>query len=167
MHDRLTQGDIDKMQAEIDRRKSVDRPKLISEVKEAAAQGDRSENFEYYAAKRAMRQNDSRIRYLEAMIRTASIVKDTSAADEVGVDKTVEVYYPEDDETETYRIVTTIRGNSLEGLISIDSPIGKALMHHKAGDTVTVHVNDRISYDLEIKSVGDALSEDGDQIKTF
>lgn len=167
MHDRLTQGDIDKMQAEIDHRKSIDRPKLINEVKEAAAQGDRSENFEYYAAKRAMRQNDSRIRYLEAMIRTAHIVKDNATDDEVGVDKTVEVYFPEDDETETYRIVTTIRGNSLEGLISIDSPMGKALMHHRAGDTVTVRVNDNVSYDLQIKSVGKAVSEDGDAIKSF
>lgn len=167
MHDRLTQGDIDKMQAEIDHRKSIDRPKLIHDVKEAAAQGDRSENFEYYAAKRAMRQNDSRIRYLEAMIRTATIVSDTSSDDEVGVDKTVEVYFPDDDETETYRIVTTIRGNSLEGLISIDSPIGRAIMHHKAGDIVTVHVNDNVSYDLQIKSVGDAVSEDNDTIKSF
>ena len=167
MYDRLTQGDIDKMKAEIYHRKNVERPKLIEEVKTAAAKGDRSENFEYYAAKRAKRQNDSRINYLENMIRTAKIVEDTGAADEVSMDKTVEVYFPDDDETETYRIVTTIRGNSLEGLISIDSPIGKAIMHHKVGDTCTVHVNDQVSYDVVIRHIGEAVSEDNDTIKSF
>ena len=101
MYDRLTKGDIEKMEREIEERKLVKRPELIEAVKEARAQGDLSENFEYYAAKREKNQNESRIRYLERMIRTAEIVEDTAAAGEVSVNKTVDVYFPEDDETET------------------------------------------------------------------
>ena len=171
MHDRLTRSDIAKIEAEIEERKLVRRPELIAAVKEARAQGDLSENFEYHAARREKNQNESRIAYLEDMIATAIIIDDDEkAAEDDGVaalDKTVEVYFPEDDETETYRIVTTIRGNSLKGPISIDSPIGKALIGHKAGDTVTVHVNENVSYDLQIRSVGAAEDDSDDRIKGF
>ena len=123
MYDRLTKTDIEKMEREIEERKLVLRPELIEAVKEARAQGDLSENFEYYAAKREKNQNESRIRYLERMIRTAHVIDTEDRAGEVTMNKTVEVYFPEDDETETFKIVTTIRGNSLKGLISIDSPL--------------------------------------------
>ncbi len=167
MHDRLTRQDIEKMEKEIEERKLKLRPELIEAVKEARAQGDLSENFEYYAAKREKNQNESRIRYLENMIRTAVIVEDHGANDEVTMNKSVEVYFPDDDETETFRIVTTIRGNSLKGLISIDSPLGKALLHHKAGDTVHVKVNESVGYDVEIRSVGAAADESEDVIRKF
>lgn len=167
MHDRLTKGDIEKMQAEIDERRLKLQPQLIAEVQEARAQGDLSENFEYHAAKSAKRQNESRIRYLENMIKTAVIIEDHAAADEVSMDKSVEVYFPEDDETETFRIVTTIRGNSLAGLISIDSPLGKALLHRRAGDTVHVPLDNGAGYDVIIRSVGEAADEAEDAIRGF
>ena len=167
MHDRLTRQDIEKMEKEIEERKLKHRPELIEAVKEARAQGDLSENFEYYAAKREKNQNESRIRYLENMIKTAVIVEDQGADDEVTMNKSVEDYFPDDDETETYRIVTTIRGNSLKGLISIDSPLGKALLHHKAGDTVHVNVNKTVGYDVEIRSIGAAADESEDEIRKF
>jgi len=167
MHDRLTRQDIEKMEREIEERKLKLRPELIEAVKEARAQGDLSENFEYYAAKREKNQNESRIRYLENMIRTAVIVEDHGGDDEVTMNKSVEVYFPDDDETETYRIVTTIRGNSLKGLISIDSPLGKALLHHKVGDTVEVHVNKTTSYEVEIRSISAAADEEEDEIRKF
>ena len=167
MYDRLTKGDIEKMQREIDERKLVLRKQLIGEVQEARAQGDLSENFEYYAAKRAKNQNESRIRYLERMIRTAQVIEErASAEDEVAMNKTVEVYFPEDDETEEYRIVTTIRGNTLKGLISIDSPLGKALLRHHGGDTVHVPVGDG-GYDVVIRSISEAKTEDDDVIRSF
>ena len=167
MYDRLTKGDIEKMQKEIDERKLVLRKQLIGEVQEARAQGDLSENFEYYAAKRAKNQNESRIRYLERMIRTAHVIEEkASADDEVAMNKTVEVYFPDDDETETYRIVTTIRGNTLKGLISIDSPLGKALMHRHVGETVHVRVGDG-GYDVEIRSISEAADEAEDEIRSF
>ena len=167
MYDRLTKGDIEKMQKEIDERKLVQRKQLIQEVQEARAQGDLSENFEYYAAKRAKNQNESRIRYLERMIRTARVIEEKeSASDEVAMNKMVEVYFPEDDETEMYRIVTTIRGNTLKGLISIDSPLGKALLHHRVGETVHVKVGEG-GYDVVIKSISEALDEAGDAIRNF
>lgn len=168
MHDRMTKGDIEKMQAEIDERKLVERPKILEELKEAKAQGDLSENFEYHEAKRARNLNDSRIRYLERMIRTAVIVDETAAADdEVGMDKPVTVYFPEDDEEETFRIVTSIRGNSLENLISIESPMGKALLHHHVGETVTVRPDSGVSYDVVIRKVGKMEDASGDRIKTY
>ena len=140
MNNQLTQKDIDRMQEEIDHRKLVLRPQLLEEVKETRAHGDLSENFEYHAAKRAKNQNESRIRFLERMIRTARVIEDTAGEDEAGINKAVTVYIPEDDEEETYTLVSTIREDSLNNLVSVESPIGKALLHHKAGDKVQVRV---------------------------
>ena len=167
MHDRLTKSDIEKMEKEINHRRLDIRPGLIEAVKEARAQGDLSENFEYYAAKREKNINESRIRYLERMIRTAEIIDDDAGApDEVAMNKNVEVYFPEDDETDTFRIVTTIRGDSLRNLISIDSPLGKALMHRKVGETVHVAVGSG-GYDVEIRSISEALDDSDDEIRSF
>lgn len=166
MHDKLTQSDIRKMEEEIEYRKLVVRKEAIGAVKEAREQGDLSENFEYYAAKRDKNKNESRIRYLERMIKTAVVVSDDSKEDEVGINNTVTVYIPEDDMEETFKLVTTLRGNSLKGLISIESPMGKAVMGHKAGDRVTVQVNDAYSYEVEIRRI-ENTGEDGEQIRSF
>ena len=167
MYDELTKVDIEKLQAEIDERRLKLQPELIAAVQEARAQGDLSENFEYYAAKREKRQNESRIRYLENMIKTAVIIEDHSKADEVGLNKRVEVYFPDDDETEVFRIVTSIRGNSMKNLVSIDSPIGRALLHKKAGDTATVRMENGASYQVVIRSIGEDEGEEGDAIRGF
>lgn len=161
MHNKLTRKDIEEMQAEIDRRKLVERPKLLEEVKETRAQGDLSENFEYHVAKRAKNQNESRIRFLERMIKTAVVIDDTSADNEVGVGKAVTIFIPEDGVEETYTIVSTMRQNTLKGLISVESPLGKALMRRKVGDTVTVRVSDSYSYEAQIRSI--AVSELADE----
>ena len=124
-HEKLTQKDVERLQEEIDHRKLVVRKEAIEAVKEARAQGDLSENFEYYAAKRDKNKNESRIRYLERMIKNAEIITDNSRDDEVGLNNTVQLYMEEDDETETYKLVTSIRGNSLSGRISTESPLGK------------------------------------------
>ena len=145
MREKLTKKDVEKIEQEIEHRKLVVRKEAIEAVKEARAQGDLSENFEYYAAKRHKNQNESRIRYLENMLKTATIVSDKSSSDEVGMDDIVEVYFEEDDEIEKYKLVTSIRGNSMENRISIDSPIGMALKGHKIGDRVEVKVNDNYS----------------------
>ena len=167
MNDRLTQSDIDKMQEEIDYRKLVKRPELIEHVKEMRAHGDLSENFEYHAAKREKNKNESRIRYLERMIKTAQIISDDSAADEVGMNNTVTVYVEEDDEEETYRIVTTVRSDSLQHLISIESPMGKALLGHKAGDRVEVKVNDSYSYYVVIRKIEKTTDDSQDKIRRY
>lgn len=168
MYDKLTRSDIAKMEAEIEERKLVKRPELIAAVSEARAQGDLSENFEYHAAKHEKNQNESRIAYLEDMVKTAIIIDDDEVNDgKVALNRSVDVYFPEDDETEHYKIVTTIRGNSLKGLISIDSPIGKALMGHAIGDTCTVEVKPGVSYDIVIKNVGPVEDDADDRIKGF
>lgn len=167
MRDMLTQSDIDKMEKEIEYRTLTLRPKLIEDVKVARAQGDLSENFEYYAAKREKNMNESRIRYLDRMVRTANIIDDSSNDDEVGINNTVTVEIVGEDEIESYKIVTTIRSNSLIGLISIDSPMGKALMGHKVGDRVTVHVNDTISYDVIINDIDKSTDDKEDEIAKY
>lgn len=167
MREKLTKSDVEKIQAEIEHRKLVERKELIEAVKEARSHGDLSENFEYHAAKKEKNRNESRIRYLERMLRTAIIVEDHSKADEVGLNNTVEIYCEDDDEVESYRIVTSVRGSSLNGLVSIESPIGKALLGHKEGDRVYVKVNDDYGYYVVIRKVIKTESEDADQIRSF
>lgn len=167
MFDDLTKKDIENIEKEIEYRKTELRPKLIEAVKEARAQGDLSENFEYYAAKKEKNQNESRIRYLDRIVRTANIIEDDSKDDEIGINTNVTLYIPEDDEEEKYRIVTTIRGDSLQGLISIDSPMGKALLGHKIGDTVSIKVNDNYSYDVVVKEINKDSDESDDIIRKY
>ncbi len=167
MREQLTESDVRKIEAEIEHRKLVVRKEAIEAVKEARAQGDLSENFEYYAAKRDKNKNESRIRYLERMLRTATVISDASKEDEVGLNNTVTVYFEEDDVEETYRIVTSIRGSSINNMISIESPIGKAIMGHKVGDKVRVVVNADYSYDLVIREIVKTQDDSEDQIRSF
>lgn len=167
MFDRLTQSDIDKMQQEVEHRKLVLRPQLLVDVKDARAHGDLSENFEYKAAKRAKNLNESRIRYLEKMIKTAQVIEDNSQDDEVGLNNIVTVYFEEDDEEATYKIVTTVRGDSLNNLITIESPLGKALLKHKEGDRVSVFVNDNYSYYVKILKIENNKDDSEDQIRQY
>ena len=153
MYDELTRADLQKMQEEIDYRVQQLRPKLIEDVQTARAFGDLSENYEYKAAKQAQNKNRSRMRYLEGMIKTASVIDDNSKADEVGLFDKVEVYMPEDDETDIIQVVTTVRCDPRKGLISMDSPFGKQILGKKVGDKFTVHVNDSYSYEAEIRSI--------------
>ncbi len=167
MFDKLTQKDIDDMKAEVEHRKCVVRKALLEDVKEARAHGDLSENFEYKAAKQAKNQNEGRIRYLEKMIKTAIVIEDTSKADEVGLGNVIELYFEDDDETEEFKIVTTIRGNSLKGLISTESPIGKAVMGHKVGERVWVEVDATSGYYVKIQSMREADPKDEDELRRF
>jgi transcription elongation factor GreA len=166
MYDKLTKSDIEKMEKEIEYRKLEVRPKALEDVKEARAQGDLSENFEYYAAKKFKNQNESRIRYLERMIKTANVIDDGSAEDEVGLNNTVTVEFVDDGSQETYKIVTTVRANSLEGLITNESPLGKALLGHRVGDVVTVEVNPTVSYDVKIVKL-ENTDDSEDAIRSF
>ena len=163
----MPESDVKKIQEEIDHRKLVVRKEAIEAVKEARAQGDLSENFEYYAAKKEKNKNESRIRYLERMLKTAKIVTDTTKSDEVGLNNIVEIYFEEDEETETYKLVTSIRGNSLDNKISIESPLGKAILRHKVGERVMVKVSDTVSYPVIIRSIKSAGGEEEDQIRSF
>ena len=166
MHDDLTAQDIAMMQKELDHRKLELMPELIEEVKRTRAFGDLSENFEYHAAKKEKNRNESRIRYLERMIKTAKVISENSAVDEVGINNTVTVEFIDDGTEEDYKIVTTVRGNSLEGLISNESPLGKALLGKKVGDVVHVQVNANVGYDVEIKALKNT-EDDGDKIRSF
>ena len=166
MYNELTPNDINKMEEEIEYRVHVVRKEALEEVKTARAHGDLSENFEYHAAKREKNRNESRIRYLQKMIKTATIISDESAEDEAGVNNTVEIFYEDDESTEKIKLVTTVRGDSLEGLISIESPLGKALLGHKVGDRVLVEVNDSVKYYVVIKAIENSDDSD-DKIQPY
>ncbi|MCD8154753.1 MAG: GreA/GreB family elongation factor [Clostridiales bacterium] len=166
MGERLTNKDVEKIEKEIEHRKLVVRKDAIEAVKEARAQGDLSENFEYYAAKKHKNENESRIRYLERMLKNAVVVSEDSREDEIGMDDLVEVYFEEDDEVEQYKLVTSIRSNSMENRVSIESPLGKALRGHRVGDRVEVKVSDSYSYFLEVRSIQKTGSEE-EEIRKF
>ena len=153
MHNELTQKDIQMMQEELDYRRITLRPQLLEAVKEARSFGDLSENFEYKAAKQEKNRNEGRIRFLENMIRTAVVVDDRSDADTVGLFDKVTLYIEEDDETEVYQVVTTMRQDALHGRISRESPVGKALLGRRAGDRICIQVNDQYSYYAVIRSI--------------
>ena len=141
------------MQKELDHRKLELMPELIEEVKRTRAFGDLSENFEYKAAKQEKNRNESRIRYLENMIRTARVLKEEGPADGVGLYDKVTVYLEDEEDTETYQVVTTMRQDALHGLISKESPVGKALLGRKVGEIVHIQVNEKYGYDAKILSI--------------
>ncbi|MBP3617422.1 MAG: transcription elongation factor GreA [Lachnospiraceae bacterium] len=167
MREQLTQKDVERIEAEIEHRKLVVRKEAIEAVKEARAHGDLSENFEYHAAKKDKNKNESRIRYLERMLRTAEIISEDSAADEVGLNNTVTLYFEEDDECEEFRLVTSIRGNSLKNLISIESPLGKAVYGKKLGDRVEVQLENGAGYFVEIREIKNTVDDGSDTIRSY
>ena len=166
MNNELTPGDIKKMEDEIEYRVHEVRKKALEDVKEARAQGDLSEKFEYYAAKKFKNKNECSICYLQRMIKTATIISEESADDEAGVNNTITVKYEDDGTTEKIKLVTTVRGDSLEGLISIESPLGKAILGHKAGDRVEVVVNSNVSYFIDILAIENTDGSD-DEIMSY
>lgn len=167
MGEQLTKSDVQKIKEEIEYRKLVVRKRELEAVKEARAQGDLSENFEYKAAKQDKNRNESRIRYLEKMLKNARIVSDESKDDEVGINNTVTVYFEDDNETEKYRLVTSVRGNSMQGLISIESPMGKALRGRKEGDRVFVKTNGDQGYYVVIKNIDKTTDDSQDTLRRY
>ena len=167
MYDELTEVDIQKMKDEIDYRTLQLRPKLIEEVKVARGFGDLSENFEYKAAKREKNRNDSRIRYLQRMVDTAKVISDHSSGDVVGLFDKVVIYIPDDDEEQTIRLVTTLRQNALEGLISKESPVGKALLGRQVGDRIQVEVSPEVKYWVEIRAIEKGRDDESLEISSY
>ena len=153
MHNELTSKDLELMRQELDHRRIVLRPQLLEAVKVARGFGDLSENFEYKAAKQEKNRNGGRIRFLENMIKTAVVVDDAAPPDAAGLFDLITVYLPEDDAEETFRVVTTVRQDALHGLISKESPVGKALLGSKVGDTVHIQVDANYGYDMVVRTI--------------
>lgn len=162
MFDELTKVDIQKLKDELEYRIGTVRPKILEEVKFTRSFGDLSENAEYHAAKRERGKNESRIRYIRNMLKTAIVIEDNSDSDEIGLFDTVTYYIEEDDCEETVRIVTTLRQNSMQGLISKESPLGKAILGKKIGERIFVKVNENYGYYIIIRSI-----EKGDDDSTL
>lgn len=163
MYDELTEVDLKKMEEELQHRRTVLRPQLIEEVQTARAFGDLSENFEYKCAKQAKNRNESRIRYLEGMIRTAKVITAPAAeshADTAELFDTLTIYNELLKKEMRIRIVTTLRQNALNGLISKESPVAKAVLGHKVGDRVPVEVNPQMKYWLELRGIEKGTDDD-------
>ena len=167
MHNELTHKDIEMMREELDYRRTQLRPKLLEAVKEARSFGDLSENFEYKAAKQEKNRNESRIRFLENMIRTAVVISDQTTADAVGLYDKVTVYLEEDDEEETYQIVTTMRQDALHGLISKESPVGRAMLGKKVGERVHIQVDESYGYDVVVRAIEKAADDGSIPLNAF
>lgn len=167
MYDELTEVDIQKMQEEIDHRVRVLRPQLIEEVQTARAFGDLSENYEYKCAKQAKNRNESRIRYLERMIRTAKVIQVDSKDGAVGLFDKVTIFNEMVKKKMTLQIVTTLRQDALKGLISKESPVGKALMGHRVGDRVQVEVSPELKYFVEIRAIEKGKDDDSLEISSY
>jgi len=167
VHDELTEVDIRKMKEEMEYRIRVLRPQLIEEVQTARAFGDLSENFEYKCAKQAKNRNDSRIRYLDRMIRTAKVIVPESRENTVGLFDHVVVFNEKLGKEMTFRIVTTLRQDALKGLISKESPVGKALLGHCVGERVLVKVSDELQYYMEIRSIEKGQDDDSISISSY
>ena len=167
MHNELTQGDLELMQKELDDRRIRLRPLLLEEVKTARAFGDLSENFEYKAAKREKNKNESRIRYLENMIKTARVVAGSTDPDVVGLYDFVTVYLEEDEEEVTYQMVTTVRQDPLQNRISNRSPFGVAVLGKKVGDRLWVQVNDTYGYFVVIRAIRKGEDDPNIPINSF
>ena len=166
MRDELTEVDIRKMREELDHRIKVLRPQMIAEVQRCRAYGDLSENFEYKEAKREKNRNDSRIRYLERMIKTARVIRTDHKAGTVGLFDTVEIEMA-GGMKRTITIVTTLRQNPLKGLISKESPVGKALLGRALGDTVRVVPDGMAAYEVKILSITRGRDDDSLEISKY
>ena len=167
MYNELTEVDIRKMQEEIDYRMRVVRPKCVEDLVTARGFGDLSENYEYKAAKQELRRCDSRLRYLRRMISTAKVISAESPDDEVGLFDRVKIYYEDEDQTEEIRLMTTLREDALNGIISKESPLGKALMGRRVGDRVLVKVNDEYSYYVQIRGIQKGADDESLPIHSF
>lgn len=167
MFDELTKVDIQKLKDELEYRIGTVRPKILEEVKFTRSFGDLSENAEYHAAKRERGKNESRIRYIRNMLKTAIVIEDQSESDEVGLFDTVTYYVEEDDCEETVRIVTTLRQNSMQGIISKESPLGSAIMGKKVGDRILIKVNDQYSYYIVIRKIEKGSDDASLEIRKF
>jgi len=167
MYNELTEVDIKKMQEEIDYRMRVVRPKCIEDLQTARAFGDLSENYEYKAAKQELRRCDSRLRYLRRMINTAKVIKVEEKDGVVQLFDKVEIYYEDDDETETIQLMTTLRQDAVSGIISKESPLGRAVLGRKVGDRVEVKVSPEVNYFVVIQNITKGRDDDSLPISSF
>ena len=162
----ITKEGLNDLKKELENLTTVVRPEVVADIKEARAQGDLSENFEYTAAKQFKHRTESRIRYLEKMIKTATIIEDDSDESQIGLNDSVTIYIEEDDMEECFKIVTTIRSDAINNMVSIESPIGEALLKHKVGDRVYIKINDSDGYYAVIRKI-EKSDDESEKISSY
>ena len=155
MYDELTRSDLQKMQEEIDYRVQQLRPKLIEDVQTARAFGEDKN------------RNDARIRYLQRMIKTARVIEDTSGADTAGLYDTVEIFMENMGKSRSIVLVTTLRQDALKGLISKESPVGRAVLGKRVGDRVYVDMGGGKGYYVQIRAIRKGTDDGSVPIGSF
>ena len=167
MYNELTEVDIKKMQEEIDYRMRVVRPKCVQDLQTARGFGDLSENYEYKAAKQELRRCDSRLRYLKRMIATAKVIQADTREGVAGLFDKVEIEYEDEGDRETITLMTTLREDAVNGIISKESPLGRAVMGRRVGERALVKVNDEVQYYVKILSITKGTDDDSLPISSF
>ena len=167
MHDELTRVDMDKLREELAWRENELMPKILEDVKTARSFGDLSENFEYKAAKDEQRKNMRRIRYIRQMLASAVVIGSDSAEDVAGLFDTVTLYMEDDNEEMSVRFVTTLRQNALEGLISKESPLGRAVLGHRVGERVYVSVSSDYGYWVQLRGIRKGQDDESLEISAY
>ena len=167
MYNELSEVDIRKMQEEIDYKMRVVRPKCIEDLKTARGFGDLSENYEYKAAKQELRRCDSRLRYLKKMIATARVIQADTREGVAGLFDKVEIEYEDEGDRETITLMTTLREDAVNGIISKESPLGRAVMGRRVGERALVKVNDEVQYYVKILSITKGTDDDSLPISSF
>ena len=138
----MTAEGLQKLKDELQYLESVERPRVIAAIAEARDKGDLSENAEYDAAKEEQREIELRIEEIDKILRNAEVVVDDDiTVDAINVGCCVKVYDEEFEEEIEFKIVGSTESNSLKGMISNESPVGKALLGHKVGDVVEVETH--------------------------
>jgi transcription elongation factor GreB len=152
----MTPEGAKRLSTELDRLMRIERPRVVQQVADAAAQGDRSENAEYIYGKRRLREIDRRVRFLTKRLESAEVVKPgTVGGDKVRFGAKVTVQ-DENGKRSCYCVVGPDESNISLGLLSFQSPLGRALLNKGVGDTVTVN---RPAGDIEVEIL--AIEWDG------
>lgn len=153
----LTKEGMAKLREELEYLKIEKRKEVSEKIREARSFGDLSENAEYDEAKNEQAEVESRINTIVNMLKYARVIDDSEIAnDVVGLGVTVVIREVGEDDEETYSIVTTTEADPVQNKISQDSPVGKALIGHKAGDKVTVE-SPAGKIDFEIVSISKSI----------
>ena len=149
----MTQKNYEKLKEELEYLVKVKRPEIIERIAEARSHGDLSENAEYDAAREEQRSNEGKIAEIEYKIKNADIREEVTDTSYVHLNSVVTVYDEDMEEEAVYTITSVTEVDVMNGKISIDSPVGSALLRKKVGDVVTVSCPDGSSYQLKILKI--------------
>ncbi|MFA7376875.1 MAG: transcription elongation factor GreA, partial [Acholeplasmataceae bacterium] len=148
----LTQEGVDQLKAELRYLKDEKRPEVVAALQEARAQGDLSENADYDSAREEQARTEARIKEIENILENSKLIKTTND-NRINAGKTVKLLFVEKNKEVEYQLVGTIEANPLQNKISIESPVGAAVIGQNVGDTVSVRLETGKTFNVTILEV--------------